>query len=107
MGTGESATGRSEPRGRRVSTTHQPGQRRSRPAGAGRETRSPDNDIQRGIDRLIDCYAGGYIEKAEFEPRIAGLFTVRRSYAGAGLKPAPTCSRYTHLRRGDACVALW
>jgi hypothetical protein len=63
--------------------------------------------IQRGIDRLIDCYAGGYIEKAEFEPRIAGLFTLRRSYAGAGLKPAPTCSRYTHLRRGDACVALW
>ena len=34
--------------------------------------------IQRGIDRLIDCYAGGYIEKAEFEPRIAGL-TLRRS----------------------------
>jgi len=34
--------------------------------------------IQRGIDRLIDCYAGGYIEKAEFEPRIAGL-KLRRS----------------------------
>jgi site-specific DNA recombinase len=34
--------------------------------------------IQRGIDRLIDCYAGGHIEKAEFEPRIAGL-KLRRS----------------------------
>ena len=34
--------------------------------------------IQRGINRLIDCYAGGYIEKAEFEPRIAGL-KLRRS----------------------------
>jgi site-specific DNA recombinase len=29
--------------------------------------------LRRGIDRLIDCYAGGFIEKAEFEPRIAGL----------------------------------
>jgi site-specific DNA recombinase len=28
--------------------------------------------VQRAIDRLIDCYAGGFIEKAEFEPRIAG-----------------------------------
>jgi site-specific DNA recombinase len=34
--------------------------------------------IQRGIDRLIDCYAAGFIEKAEFEPRIAGL-KLRRS----------------------------
>jgi site-specific DNA recombinase len=34
--------------------------------------------VQRGIDRLIDCYAGGFIEKAEFEPRIAGL-KLRRS----------------------------
>jgi site-specific DNA recombinase len=29
--------------------------------------------IQRGLDRLIDCYAAGFIEKAEFEPRITGL----------------------------------
>jgi site-specific DNA recombinase len=29
--------------------------------------------LDRGIARLIDCYAGGFIEKAEFEPRIAGL----------------------------------
>ena len=78
MGTGETATGGSEPRGRRVSATHQPGQRRSRPAGAGRETDHQITTIQRGIDRLIDCYAGGYIEKAEFEPRIAGL-KLRRS----------------------------
>jgi site-specific DNA recombinase len=34
--------------------------------------------VQRAIDRLIDCYAGGFIEKAEFEPRIAGL-KLRRS----------------------------
>ena len=34
--------------------------------------------VQRGIDRLIDCYAGGFIDKAEFEPRIAGL-KLRRS----------------------------
>jgi site-specific DNA recombinase len=29
--------------------------------------------LRRGISRLIDGYAGGFIEKAEFEPRIAGL----------------------------------
>src|SRR5712691_3611768 len=29
--------------------------------------------LRRGIDRLIDSYAGGLIDKAEFEPRIAGL----------------------------------
>ena len=29
--------------------------------------------LRRGIDRLIDMYAEGVIEKAEFEPRIAGL----------------------------------
>src|SRR6202163_4137629 len=29
--------------------------------------------FRRGIDRLIDCYAGGFLDKAEFEPRIAGL----------------------------------
>jgi site-specific DNA recombinase len=29
--------------------------------------------LRRGIDRLIDGYAGGFIDKAEFEPRIAGL----------------------------------
>jgi len=29
--------------------------------------------LRRGIDRLIDCYAGGFIDKTEFEPRIAGL----------------------------------
>jgi site-specific DNA recombinase len=29
--------------------------------------------LRRGIDRLIDCYAGGFLDKAEFEPRIAGL----------------------------------
>jgi len=29
--------------------------------------------LRRSIDRLIDCYAGGLIDKAEFEPRIAGL----------------------------------
>ena len=29
--------------------------------------------LRRGIDRLIDCYASGMIDKAEFEPRIAGL----------------------------------
>jgi site-specific DNA recombinase len=29
--------------------------------------------LRRGVDRLIDCYAGGLIDKAEFEPRIAGL----------------------------------
>jgi site-specific DNA recombinase len=34
--------------------------------------------IQRGIDRLIDCYASGFIEKAEFEPRITGS-KLRRS----------------------------
>jgi len=28
--------------------------------------------LRRGIDRLIDGYAGGFIDKAEFEPRIAG-----------------------------------
>src|ERR1700737_4868553 len=34
--------------------------------------------VQCGIDRLIDCYAGEFIEKCEFEPRIAGL-KLRRS----------------------------
>src|ERR1700730_13594440 len=34
--------------------------------------------LRRGIDRLIDCYTGGFIAKAEFEPRIAGL-KLRRS----------------------------
>ena len=29
--------------------------------------------LRRGIDRLIDSYAGGLIEKADFEPRIKGL----------------------------------
>src|SRR6266508_128668 len=29
--------------------------------------------LRRGIDRLIDGYAGGLIDKAEFEPRITGL----------------------------------
>jgi site-specific DNA recombinase len=29
--------------------------------------------LGRGIARLIDGYAGGFIDKAEFEPRIAGL----------------------------------
>jgi site-specific DNA recombinase len=29
--------------------------------------------LRRGIDRLIDGYAAGFIDKAEFEPRIAGL----------------------------------
>jgi site-specific DNA recombinase len=29
--------------------------------------------LRRGIDRLIDCYAGGFLDKAEFEPRIAGM----------------------------------
>jgi len=29
--------------------------------------------LRRGIDRLIDCYASGFIDKTEFEPRIAGL----------------------------------
>jgi site-specific DNA recombinase len=31
------------------------------------------NALRRGIDRLIDGYASGLIDKAEFEPRIAGL----------------------------------
>src|SRR6202163_138151 len=34
--------------------------------------------LRRGIDRLIDGYAGGFIDKAQFEPRIAGL-KLRRS----------------------------
>jgi site-specific DNA recombinase len=29
--------------------------------------------LRRGIDRLIDGYAEGFIDKAQFEPRIAGL----------------------------------
>ncbi|MER8837013.1 hypothetical protein [Mesorhizobium sp. M0909] len=29
--------------------------------------------LRRGIGRLIDSYAEGVIDKAEFEPRIAGL----------------------------------
>jgi site-specific DNA recombinase len=29
--------------------------------------------LQRGVDRLIDSYTGGFIEKGEFEPRISGL----------------------------------
>jgi site-specific DNA recombinase len=29
--------------------------------------------LRRSMDRLIDCYAGGFIDKAEFEPRITGL----------------------------------
>lgn len=29
--------------------------------------------LRRGIDRLLDGYAGGFIDKAEFEPRITGL----------------------------------
>jgi len=29
--------------------------------------------LRRGIDRLIDGYAGGFIDKTQFEPRIAGL----------------------------------
>jgi len=29
--------------------------------------------LQRGIDRLIDAYSSGLIDKAEFEPRITGL----------------------------------
>jgi site-specific DNA recombinase len=30
-------------------------------------------NLRRGIDRLIDSYAGGWIDNTEFEPRIAGL----------------------------------
>jgi site-specific DNA recombinase len=46
--------------------------------GAGRPEQVVRLDRQisaarRGIDRLIDGYAGGFIEKTEFEPRIAGL----------------------------------
>ncbi|EHK52297.1 resolvase-like protein, partial [Mesorhizobium alhagi CCNWXJ12-2] len=46
------------------------------------ETREPDEiarlerqmaSLRRGIGRLIDSYAEGVIDKAEFEPRIAGL----------------------------------
>ena len=29
--------------------------------------------LQRGIDRLIDGYAEGFVEKSEFEPRITGM----------------------------------
>jgi site-specific DNA recombinase len=29
--------------------------------------------LRRGIDRLIDSYAEGFVEKAEFEPRITGI----------------------------------
>ena len=31
------------------------------------------SSLRRGISRLIDSYAEGVIDKAEFEPRIAGL----------------------------------
>ncbi|QGM99898.1 hypothetical protein [Methylocystis parvus] len=29
--------------------------------------------LRRGIDRLIDSYAEGFVEKVEFEPRITGM----------------------------------
>jgi site-specific DNA recombinase len=29
--------------------------------------------LRNGIDRLIDCYAGGLIDKSEFEPRVNGM----------------------------------
>jgi site-specific DNA recombinase len=29
--------------------------------------------VRRGISRLIDAYQDGYLDKAEFEPRIQGL----------------------------------
>jgi site-specific DNA recombinase len=29
--------------------------------------------LRRSIDRLIDCYTSGLIDKTEFEPRITGL----------------------------------
>jgi site-specific DNA recombinase len=29
--------------------------------------------VRRGIERLIDSYAGGFVEKDEFEPRITGM----------------------------------
>ncbi|MBB4200952.1 hypothetical protein GGD83_004781 [Rhodoblastus sphagnicola] len=29
--------------------------------------------LRRGIDRLIDSYANGFVEKLEFEPRITGM----------------------------------
>jgi site-specific DNA recombinase len=55
---------------------------RRRIAGAHKEAAQPEEialldrqmtTLRRGIDRLIDSYAGGLIDKAEFEPRIAGL----------------------------------
>ena len=52
--------------------------------------------IQRSIDRLIDCYAGGYIEKAEFEPRIAGL-KLRISARGAKARSNQSCQLRTEL----------
>jgi site-specific DNA recombinase len=47
--------------------------------------------LRRGIERLIDSYAEGVIEKAEFTPRIAGLKRLslveeRRQEDAAGLE---------------------
>ena len=62
--------------------------------------------LRRGIDRLIDCYAGGYIDKAEFEPRIAGL-KLRMSQLQVACRPAlvarrrwvPSASSFSYPRR--------
>ncbi|MER9902753.1 recombinase zinc beta ribbon domain-containing protein [Mesorhizobium sp. M0130] len=59
-----------------------PDEYRRRLRQARDETREPDEivrlerqmaSLRRGIGRLIDSYAEGVIDKAEFEPRIAGL----------------------------------
>ena len=51
-------------------------QQASNPAGPPEQVKRLDRQIsalRRGKDRLIDSYAAGLIDKAEFEPRIAGL----------------------------------
>src|SRR3979411_310898 len=66
MGSGEGAARRTTPgRGRAPAGADQPQQ-------IVRLDRQMTT-LRRGIDRLIDGYAGSFIEKAEFEPRIAGL----------------------------------
>jgi len=48
-------------------------------AGDVKQLKQTIRKVKRGIGRLIDAYEGGWIEKAEFEPRIA---TARRRLDG-------------------------
>ena len=75
MGEGSRSFGRTRVRRRRVPPTAARRLEHQRRSGRGWRARSRMAALRRGIGRLIDSYAEGVIEQAEFEPRIAGLKT--------------------------------